>query len=120
MQAVNYSVAHLSSILISLYTLLCAVWTHYDEIDIALCVYLLGGGLALLCLIPCALQMKRRTALLEDDKYINSVLEKRGIKKHLRQEIARTNAKIKRLRKINQITKKVPILGDRLNAKVGA
>lgn len=102
LQAVRYTASHLAALLILLYTLLCSTWSHYEEIDLAAYVTMLGIGLSLACLVSPALQMHKRYITLSDTQYVNSILEKRGIKKQRRDEIIRINEKRRRLKKGNK------------------
>lgn len=99
LQAVRIAVSHLASLLILLYTLICASWSHYEEIDLALCVNLLGMGLSLVCLASPALQMKKLAKMLSDSQFVKQRLAKRGKKQTYAMERKRIKDTKKRIKK---------------------
>ncbi len=101
-KAARIAVSHLSALLILLYALICASWSHYDEIDIAFYITLLGTGLALLCLVSPALQMRLLDRQLGDPEYVRAKLRafKEKREPYLeRKRIRETKKRIKSRRK---------------------
>ena len=99
LQAVRIAVSHLASLLILLYTLICASWSHYDEINIALYVAMLGIALALACLISPALQMRALAKKLTDEEFVKARLLRLGKNKTYAMERRRIKETKKRIKK---------------------
>jgi len=64
------AVCHLASLLVLLYTLIFASWSHYEEFSLSLFVELLGCSLSLLIMPAASLYMARHAKRLDDKDYV--------------------------------------------------
>ncbi len=64
------AVCHLASLLILLYTLIDASWSHYEEFPLHIYINLLGCSLSVAVLFSSALTMRQLAKKLEDKDYI--------------------------------------------------
>ncbi len=97
--AIIPSVCHLMSLLVLLWTIIFASWSHYDEIALNVYFNLLGSFLSLLVLLPAALEMKKLAKKLSDSQFVKQRIAKLGKNKTYAMERRRIKETKKRIKK---------------------
>ena len=92
------SVCHLASLLVLLYSLIFASWSHYEEFALNMFVELLGCSLSFLMMPAASLYMARHAKRLDDKDYVaarRKRYEQRLRKAEEKQRIKETKNRIK-------------------------
>ncbi len=92
------SVCHSASLLVLLFALICASWSHYEEIPLNVYINFVGCSLSLLLMLPASLALKHHSKRLEDKDYIYNRLHRhdnRLQKAEERKRIKETKNRIK-------------------------
>ena len=89
------SACHLASLLILLFTIICAAWSHYEEFALNVYVNLIGTSLSIMVMPGAALTLRRLSKNLLDKNYVHSRLHKNDHKIKKAEERKKERKRIK-------------------------